>query len=83
MRTRQKTWWFRLEIDGELTDERVDALFEAGCNDALFGSIDNQSYGSFARQAKDWHHAIKSATKQVNNIEGLRVTQVVPEKPLR
>ena len=42
-------WTFRLTVVGvQLTDEDLDALFEAGCDDATFArERDGSSAGSF------------------------------------
>ena len=43
---------FTLVIDEPLEDEdTVNALFDAGCDDATFGSIGKTGFGDFAREA--------------------------------
>ena len=72
---------FTLIIDGpDVTEEPVvDALFEAGCQDALFGRRDRVQFADFDREAPDLVQAIVSALKQVESVEGMRVLRVEPE----
>src|SRR6185436_13543056 len=47
------TYTFTLFVHGTdiLSDESMDALFEAGCDDATFGSRNDAQYGEFDREA--------------------------------
>jgi len=74
-------WTFRMTIAGiALTDEQLDALFEAGCDDATFSlERDGSVLGLFDREAETQEDAVLSA---VNDVEAagisarvLRVTQ--------
>src|SRR5262245_66171185 len=58
-----QTWTFTLVLSGvrELTGEVEDALFEAGCDDALLGSRDAAVYLDFDRQAPSFRDAVLSA----------------------
>jgi hypothetical protein len=72
-------WTFRLTIGGiTLTDEQLDALFEAGCDDAAFAlERDGIVLGLFDRKAETQEDAVLSA---ISDIEasgiGARVLRV-------
>lgn len=71
---------FTLVISGEIeTAETLDALFEAGCDDATFGTVDHVGYGDFAREASSLGEAVRSAIEQVESVQGLRVMRVEPD----
>lgn len=58
---------FTLAIEGAdiLTDDAIDALYEAGCDDATFGFSDGVQTGEFDREARDFAEAVASAIKAV------------------
>ena len=58
-----KTYEFTLIYDGptELTDELENAIFEAGCGDALLSIIDGQMVLDFNREAPSLREALSSA----------------------
>lgn len=62
-----KEYDFALIIGGvsDLSDEVLNALFEAGCDDATFSIQYGQLYGEFSRQASDLKEAILSAIKDI------------------
>ena len=70
---------FTLIVEGaDLRSARVfDALFEAGCDDATVGSIDETHQIDFDRDAANLGEAILSAVRDVEKVEGLRVRRVV------
>jgi predicted DNA-binding transcriptional regulator AlpA len=71
---------FTLVIDGDAgTDERIDALFEAGCDDATFSHGPTLSYADFDREAPTLVEAILSAVESVESVEGLVVRRVDDE----
>lgn len=71
---------FTLVITGGLDDGRtVDALFEAGCDDATLGEVDGVGYADFQRQAGSFGEAVRSAIEQVESVPGLRVVRVEPD----
>jgi hypothetical protein len=73
---------FSLVIEGAdiLTRESLDALFEAGCDDATFGAVDSAQYVDFSRQAPSLEAAIPGAIDQVEKaIPGARVIRVEPD----
>ena len=69
---------FTLVISGPV-DEKLEELFEAGCDDALFGEVDSVHYGEFDREAPTFREAITSAMRAVNLIDELHVERVEPE----
>ena len=71
---------FTLIIDGDLdSDEVVNDLYEAGCDDATFGAINGVSVGDFVRESDSILDAVTSAIAQVESVRGLQVRRVEPE----
>jgi len=71
---------FTLVIDGPVEDDDViNALFERGCDDATFGSVDGVGYGDFHRKAPALGDAVFSAVKDVESVPGLTVLRVEPD----
>ncbi len=68
---------FTLIVEGpDLQDEPfIDALFEAGCDDATVARIDGVQYIDFDREAESLDEAIISAVRDVEQVEGVRVTR--------
>jgi hypothetical protein len=63
-----------------LDDEHFDALYEAGCDDALFGLRDGAQYGAFDRKAPSFGEALASAIRDVTAaVLGLRVVRIEPD----
>ena len=58
---------FTLLLSGvpDLTREVLDALYEAGCDDALIGMRAGVVYGDFCREADTFQQALLSATQNV------------------
>ncbi len=54
----------------ELSEEQVDALFRAGCDDALVGAVDEIPYLDFTREAGCFAEALSTAMKQVEQVLG-------------
>lgn len=69
---------FTLVIDG-VVEAKLDDLFEAGCDDATFGSVDGVRYADFDREAPSLERAIYSAVEAVESVPGLRVRRVEPD----
>ena len=75
-------WMFRLTIAGiALTDEQLDALFEAGCGDAAFSlERDGTVLGFFDREAETQEDAVLSAIYDVESADiGARVLRVTKD----
>src|SRR5437867_4984642 len=73
---------FTLILEGPdvLTDENMNALFEAGCDDATFGTVDGQQYADFTREADSLASAAGSAIRQIEGaIPGIMVKRVEPD----
>ena len=73
---------FTLLIDGPdlQSEEHLNALFESGCDDALFGNRDSVQYADFTREATSFSAAISSAIKDIESaVPGARVLRVEPE----
>jgi len=49
----------------EMTEDMLDALFEAGCDDSTVGSHGGQNYMDFAREAPSFKDAVLSAIADV------------------
>jgi hypothetical protein len=71
---------FELTIRGALSDARLDALFEAGCDDATFSTKGDLTFGAFDREALTLLEAIVSAIAAVESVEGLEVIHVDPDE---
>ena len=71
------TYQFTLIVDGpDLQDEqRIDALYESGCYDALVGRSHGVQYLEFDREAASLKDAILSAVADVERVEGARVVR--------
>jgi predicted DNA-binding transcriptional regulator AlpA len=67
---------FTLILDGE---PDLDALYEAGCDDATFGEVDDVHYAEFARQASSLADAVLSAIHDVESVGCLRALRVEPD----
>ncbi len=70
---------FTLIVDGpDLQDTgTLDALFEAGCDDALVGRTGAVQYIDFEREAEELDQAILSAVAAIETVPGLRVERIV------
>ncbi len=81
-----KTHSFTLFLKGPdvLGDEHIDALdalYEAGCGDALFGERDGAQYAAFDREAESFSDALASAIHDLTNaVSGLEVVRVEPDE---
>jgi hypothetical protein len=76
------TYTFTLILDGlDLEDEqRMNALFEAGCDDALFGLRNGTPIAEFDREAPSFSEAVMSAIRTVEGVaDDLRVVRVEPD----
>jgi hypothetical protein len=76
------TYEFTLVIEADAaTDEMVDRLYEAGCDDATIGRQHGQTIAMFDRVAKTYGDAIASAVKDVQKA-GYSVARVVADDML-
>jgi hypothetical protein len=62
-------WTFRLNLVGLDVDddEQMDALFEAGCDDATFGTDEAGAHAVFHREAPTPEAAVLSAIRSIEN----------------
>ena len=72
------TFHFTLIVEGpDLQDEaRIDALFEAGCDDAAIGRSDGIQYVDFDREARSLDLAILSAVDDLEKLEGVEAVRI-------
>ena len=64
-----------------LDDEQFDALYEAGCDDVLFGVRDGAQYGAFDREADSFSEALASAIQDVTSaVPSLQVVRIEPDE---
>jgi hypothetical protein len=67
---------FMLRLNREVTDEEIEALYEAGCADA---SVETGPLGAvvdFTREAPTLAEALVSAVRDIEKVSGLRVIGV-------
>lgn len=71
-RARKETFSFTLVLAGvtEVTEDLENALFEAGCDDALLGMRDGVLFLDFDREGPSWAEAILSAIADVQRSDG-------------
>ena len=69
---------FTLTVEGRdlQAGEVVDALFDAGCDDALVGASEGIRFLDFDREAGSLGEAVQSAVAEVESVEALAVTRL-------
>ena len=69
---------FTLSVEGRdlQAGEVVDALFDAGCEDALVGSSEGVQFLDFDREAGSLGEAVLSAVADVESVEDLAVKRL-------
>lgn len=79
--TTRSKYDFTLETSGRnvLDDEVVDALYEAGCDDATIGRFLGVHSLDFTREAGSYCEAVRTAIEDVQSVPGVSVTRVVNE----
>lgn len=70
---------FTLKVSGTdaARDDYQDALYEAGCSDALIVVVDGALFLDFDREAPSFEEAVKTAKHDVESAGGT-VVQVIP-----
>jgi hypothetical protein len=70
---------FTIEVTGIDTtrDNYEDALFEAGCRDALIAVVDGVLFLDFDREGPSFAQAVNSATDAIG-VAGGKVVRVMP-----
>lgn len=74
---------FTLILEGPdpLTDEHLNSLVDAGCDDAMFGARSGVPWAAFDRKAPSLAEAVAGAIRQVEGaVPGLRAVRVEPEE---
>lgn len=70
---------FTLTIKGAIDDPTLDALYEAGCDDATFSTKGETTFAEFDREASSFLEAVVSAISDVESVEGMEVLHVEPD----
>lgn len=60
---------FSIEVEG-LSDEHVDQLYDAGCDDALVAGSNNRIFVDFCRLSTSYGEAVKSAIENIEKAGG-------------
>lgn len=77
------TYNFTLVLEGAdlQSPEAQDALYEAGCDDATFGVVDEVHYAEFHREAGSYGQALTSAMVDVREaVPAVKVVHVEPDE---
>jgi hypothetical protein len=80
--SKPKTYPFTLFLKGAdvLSDQSLEALFEAGCDDATLGVRDGAQYAAFDREAESFGEALSSAIDDVATaLPGVSIVRVEPD----
>ena len=69
---------FTLILDGPdlQSDVLIDAVFEAGCDDAAVGRVDGIQFVDFDREGVSLDRAILSAVADLERIEGVEIVRI-------
>ena len=72
------THHFTLIVDGPDVQSGavIDALYEAGCDDALIGRTDGIQYAEFDREAAGLVEAVLSAVADIERVDGVKVVRI-------
>lgn len=73
-----ETYQFTLIVEGSdlQFDEFAEAVFEAGCDDALIGVSDGIQYIDVDREASSLEEAILSVVADIEQVEGVSVVRI-------
>ncbi len=73
-----KTYQFVLIVEGRdlQSGEMFDAVFEAGCDDALVGCSNGVQFVDFEREAPSAGEAVRSAVTALESVSGVTVARV-------
>jgi hypothetical protein len=67
---------FALKLNREVTDDEIDTLYEAGCDDAGIETGPLGTVADFSREAPSLAEAIASAARDIDKVPGLRAVGV-------
>jgi hypothetical protein len=73
------TYEFTLRLNREVSKDEIEALYEAGCDDAGFETGPHGTLAQFDREARSLVEAILSAVRDVDKVGGLRAVGVACE----
>ena len=75
---------FTLIVDGPDVQQKalVDALFDAGCDDALVGRSEGTQYIEFDREAPGLDDAVLSSVADVEKVPGVTVAGIAYAGPV-
>ena len=71
----EKVYFFDMHTDPSVDlfdDDICDALYEAGCDDAVIG----HHFVGFARQAETWEEALRTGRADAESVPGVKVVRV-------
>lgn len=71
-----ETWNFQLKLNRPVTDDEIDALYDAGLDDA---AISSSGIVDIDREASSLFEAVISAVSQVRLVKGLRAVALVED----
>jgi hypothetical protein len=71
--TMTMTYEFTLRVNRELTDAEIEALYEAGCDDAGIETGPDGTLIEFSREAGSWAEALGSAVADIESVDDLMV----------
>lgn len=75
------THTFALLLQGTNPLEHLDALFEAGCDDAVFGERNGVYFAEFDREGENFPESVGTAIQQVEAaVSALSVVRVEPDE---
>lgn len=67
---------FVLKLNREISDDEIEALYDAGCDDAGIETGPLGTLADFSREAPSLAEAIASAVRDIEKVPGLRATGV-------
>jgi hypothetical protein len=73
-------YWFSMVLDQsvEFTEDTIDALYEAGCDDALIYGYEDRVFVGFNRKSDTMVHVLAAAVNQVA-AAGFKVDKIIVE----
>lgn len=79
----QREYEFTLTLTGidGVTPDVANALYDSGCDDALFGVRDGVAFAEFTREARSFKDAVLSAIRDVERAKvGAKVVRIEPDE---
>lgn len=69
----------QLDDSGNLKIEVLEAIYEAGCDDATLVRSNGREKAIFSREGESFHEAVRSAIENLSSVPGLRIIDVEKE----